>query len=84
VYVFLIKQEVKGDWICIKVEPSLLGGPIVYEAPAPVGNIEAFDYVKAPEFPHIYGGIPLKAVLATHRYSLSFLCLILLNWKEER
>ena len=31
------------------------------------GSIEAFDYVKAPAFPHIYGGIPKKAVLATHR-----------------
>lgn len=56
-----------GDWICIKVEPTLLGGPIVYEAPAPVGNIEAFDYKKAPAFPHIYGGIPKISVLAVHK-----------------
>ena len=65
-----------GDWICIKVEPSLLGGPIIYEAPAPVGNIEAFDYVKSPAFPHIYGGIPLKSVLATYRYSKSASCML--------
>ena len=56
-----------GDWICIKVEPSSLGGPIVYEAPAPVGSIGAFDYVEAPAFPHIYGGIPAKSVLETYK-----------------
>jgi uncharacterized protein (DUF952 family) len=60
-------KAVVGDWICIKLEPSLLGGPVVYEAPAPVGDIEAFDYVKAPKFPHIYGGIPKKSVLQTFK-----------------
>jgi len=64
-------KEVKGTWICIKIEPALLGGGrVVYEAPAPVGAIEAVDYEKEhalkeqPKFPHIYGGIPSAAVLA--------------------
>jgi uncharacterized protein (DUF952 family) len=56
-----------GEWICIKLSPHLLTGKVIYEAPAPVGNIEAFDYKKAPQFPHIYGGIPAIAVLNEYK-----------------
>jgi uncharacterized protein (DUF952 family) len=60
-------KSVKGDWVCLKLEPSQLGGKIIYEAPAPVGNTAAFDYKDAPKFPHIYGGIPAKAVIKRYR-----------------
>lgn len=59
-------QGVTGDWICVLLNPALLGGKIVYEAAAPVGEIEAVEVDGAPKFPHIYGGIPGKAVIATY------------------
>lgn len=70
-------KAVKGDWVCIKLDVAVLaaaGSKVVYEAPAPVGAIEAVDYVKEhdlPEgtvtFPHIYGGIPAASVVQTFR-----------------
>lgn len=61
-------KESVGDWVCIKIIPELLGSPVVYESPAPVGNTEAFDHEgDAPVFPHIYGGIPSKAVIGRYR-----------------
>lgn len=56
-------KNVKGNWVCILLNPGLLGGPVIYEAPAPVGNTEAAKYNSLVKFPHIYGGIPKKAVL---------------------
>lgn len=62
--------DVKGDWICLKLDVSKLAeNSVVYEAPAPVGTIEAVDYEKEhqmesqPKFPHIYAGIPASAVI---------------------
>jgi len=60
-------KNVIGEWICLKLNPSLLCGPVVYEAPAPVGNVAAKDYDNSPKFPHIYGGIPLSAVLKQYK-----------------
>mmetsp|Transcript_29813 Transcript_29813/g.42538 ORF Transcript_29813/g.42538 Transcript_29813/m.42538 type:complete len:136 (+) Transcript_29813:15-422(+) len=60
-------KDVVGDWMCLKLNPSLLSGPVVYEAPAPVGNVAAKDYENSPKFPHIYGGIPLAAVLKKYK-----------------
>ena len=56
-----------GDWICLKLNPDLLTGPVVYEDPAAVGNIGAKEYVESPKFPHIYGGIPSSAVVKKYR-----------------
>jgi uncharacterized protein (DUF952 family) len=52
-----------GNWVCLKLNPSLVGGPVVYEEAAPVGNIPAFSNEKIQKFPHIYGGIPEAAVI---------------------
>jgi uncharacterized protein (DUF952 family) len=61
-------KESVGAWICIKLVPELLGGRVVYESPAPVGNIEAYDHEgDAPVFPHIYGGIPACSVIGRYR-----------------
>jgi uncharacterized protein (DUF952 family) len=60
-------KSVVGNWICLKLEPSQLGGKIVYEAAAPVGNISAIEHENAPKFPHIYGGIPAKSVIGKYR-----------------
>jgi len=42
-----------------------------YLAPAPVGNIEAYDHEKEqwnqPKFPHIYGGINKESVIKTYK-----------------
>eukprot|EP01038_Epipyxis_sp_PR26KG_P010800 gene10800-14499_t len=60
------KEDI-GDWICLKLNPQLLAGEVIYEAPAPVGAIAAFDHAEKnnnqPLFPHIYGGIPKLAVM---------------------
>ena len=63
-------KHVLGEWICLKLEVSKLPeGSVVYEAPAPVGAIEAVDYEKEhempeqPKFPHIYAGIGADAVV---------------------
>ena len=61
-------KESVGDWVCIKLVPELLGGRVVYESPAPVGNTEAYDHEgDAPVFPHIYGGIPACSVIGRYR-----------------
>lgn len=67
-------KEVRGEWICVKLEVTQLPpNAVIYEAPAPVGRIEAVDYSKDAEvkeaitFPHIYSGIPAKAVIGRHR-----------------
>ena len=66
-------KEVKGDWICLEIDPILVGreGTVKYEAPAPVGNIDAYDHEKEgkeqPKFPHIYGGIKSSAVTKTFK-----------------
>ena len=62
-------RESTGDWICIKIDPKLLGGSkVIYEAPAPVGNTEAYDHKEKddeqPKFPHIYGPIPTSACVS--------------------
>jgi uncharacterized protein (DUF952 family) len=62
----------KGDWICLKIDPAkLLTSKVVYEAPAPVGETEAFDHAKddgeQPKFPHIYGPIWPDSVVAFHK-----------------
>jgi len=55
-----------GDWVCLKLDVSKLGGPVVYESPAPVGNIEAYEHEgEKPLFPHIYGGIPRESIMKT-------------------
>lgn len=61
-------KETVGDWICLKLDVTKLGGPVVYEAPMPVGNIEAYDHEgDKPLFPHIYGGIPRDSVMETYK-----------------
>jgi uncharacterized protein (DUF952 family) len=56
-------QGVEGEWVCLSLNPELLGGEVIYENPAAVGSIAAKDYVEPPKFPHIYGGIPETAVI---------------------
>ena len=58
-----------GEWTCLKLDPSSFGDSVVkYEAPAPVGNTESFDYKEdAIKFPHIYGGIGLSSVISFHK-----------------
>lgn len=60
-------KSVKGDWICISLNPSMLDGEVKYETAAPVGNISTNDTTGLPKFPHIYGGIPAKAVIRTFK-----------------
>lgn len=60
-------KSVRGNWICISLNPNMLDGEIKYEPAAAVGNIASNDTTNAPKFPHIYGGIPAKAVIATYR-----------------
>eukprot|EP01041_Mallomonas_annulata_P006806 gene6806-13784_t len=56
-------KSAPGDWVCIELKPSRLGSPVIYESPAPVGNTASFDHVPQQKFPHIYGGIPRRAVV---------------------
>jgi len=55
----------KGDWICLKIDPNSLGkSRVIYEAPAPVGETEAYEHEgEQPLFPHIYGPIWPHAVI---------------------
>jgi uncharacterized protein (DUF952 family) len=61
-----------GTWIVLEIDKAALGDAVVYEAPAPVGNIKAHVDVDAADadavvvkFPHIYSGLPEAAVLRT-------------------
>ena len=62
-------KETKGKWICLKIDVNKLTSQVVYEAPAPVGVIDAIDYeqehqlVEQPKFPHIYGSINKESVI---------------------
>jgi uncharacterized protein (DUF952 family) len=60
-------KAVKGDWICISLNPNMLEGEVKYEVAAPVGNIATNDTSGAPKFPHIYGGIPRSAVMTVYK-----------------
>ncbi len=57
-----------GNWVCLELDPYFLLGTIKYEEAAPVGNIATMKPPdkNTPLFPHIYGSIPLKAVVKTH------------------
>ncbi len=59
---YFYKQSV-GDWICLKLNPALVNGSVVYEAAAPVGDIPAFAHDADKTFPHIYGSIPSRSVI---------------------
>ena len=65
-------KESVGDWICLRIDPNSLGSSkVVYEAPAPVGNIEAYDHEEKegeqPKFPHIYGPILKDSVIGKEK-----------------
>jgi uncharacterized protein (DUF952 family) len=60
-------KSVKGDWICISLNPCQLEGEVKYEPAAPVGTTASNDTSGLPKFPHIYGGIPRKAVIRTYK-----------------
>lgn len=63
-------QDSKGDWLCLRMtEQSLAdaGIEVRFEAPAPVGDKDGtMDGAESVLFPHLQGGIPPAAVLATH------------------
>jgi uncharacterized protein (DUF952 family) len=60
-------KNVRGDWICISLNPNMLDGEVKYEPAAPVGNIASNVTSNEPKFPHIYGGIPAKSVIRTYK-----------------
>jgi uncharacterized protein (DUF952 family) len=58
-------QDSKGEWVCLEINPHLLGARVKYEAAAPVGNKASMKNESdenAPLFPHIYGGLPKVAI----------------------
>ena len=62
----------EGDWICLRIDTHSLGdSQVVYETPAPVGDIKAYDHEEnngdVPKFPHIYGPILKEAVISTKK-----------------
>lgn len=46
-----------ADLVVLEIDPALLDAPVVYED----------SYGSGTEFPHVYGPIPLAAVVATER-----------------
>ncbi len=63
-------QESEGDWLCLRMTAASLaetGVAVKYEAPAAVGDVESdIEGTDSLLFPHLQGGIPPAAVLATH------------------
>ena len=62
--------NVTGEWHCLKMTVESLaaaGVKVVYEGTAPVGD-KAPDFEGSDDelFPHILGGIPMKAVLESY------------------
>ncbi len=58
-------KESQGDWICLELNPELLGAKVVYEPAAPVGNKSSMtceSQENVPLFPHIYGGLTKVAI----------------------
>lgn len=57
-------------FVCLEMRVATLeasGTPVVFEAPAPVGDrAPDFDAGKVTAFPHLYGGIAPVAVHAVH------------------
>eukprot|EP01032_Pedospumella_encystans_P015766 gene15766-18017_t len=60
-------KQVKGDWICISLNSALLDGEVKYELAAPVGERNTNDTSGQPKYPHIYGGIPKRAVMKVYK-----------------
>ena len=60
-------KSVKGDWICISINPAQLDGEVKYELAANVGNTTTNDTTGLPKFPHIYGGIAKKDVMTVYK-----------------
>ena len=54
-------KNIPGEWICLEILPSVLGAPVKFESPAPVGNTQS-NADSDLLFPHIYGGISKYAV----------------------
>jgi uncharacterized protein (DUF952 family) len=52
----------EGDFVVIRIRPSLLKSPIKYEAPAAVGDQET-QQDAAMKFPHIYGPMNIDSVV---------------------
>jgi len=63
-------RDVPEAFVCLRMRIADLeaaGTPVVFEAPAPVGDRPAdFDTDGVEVFPHLYGGIPPGAVHAVH------------------
>ena len=51
---FVYGNYLGNDLVVLVIDPTLLSAPVRFEAPEPGG----------PEFPHIYGPIPVSAVVA--------------------
>jgi uncharacterized protein len=51
-----------GPWVCLRLDPSRLTSPVVYEAAAPVGEIQAVQK-NDTVFPHLYGYLNLDAIV---------------------
>ena len=57
-------------FVCLEMTVSALeanGTPVVFEAPAPVGDrAPNFQTGEVTQFPHLYGGVPPAVVHAVH------------------
>ncbi|MEM7612087.1 MAG: DUF952 domain-containing protein [Pseudomonadota bacterium] len=62
--------DIPGEWLCLRMTAASLadaGIRIVFERSAPVGDKQGdFSGSQDQLFPHLFGGIPPAAVIATH------------------
>ena len=55
-------QSVQDDFLLLRIDIELLEPKVVWEAPAPVGEIQTDKVIVDRDMPHIYGELHHKAV----------------------
>jgi uncharacterized protein len=59
-------RSVAGDVLVLELDVAALGALVLWEAPAHIDGSAATD--SEPRFPHVYGPIPLAAVVGITRF----------------
>jgi len=55
-------RDVKGDWLCLELDPAKINDEVKFEPAAPVGEKASSSEMKGELFPHLYGPVHASSV----------------------